>query len=67
LGSTDPATWAKECPDLQQYTDSIVEACGGLPLALRIMGAAMHDKWDPTEWEVRGLIYKTAWHAAHSE
>lgn len=38
---------------LREGIQKIVQACAGLPLALRVMGAALQGNQDNRTWEVR--------------
>ncbi|KAJ3696955.1 hypothetical protein LUZ61_000660 [Rhynchospora tenuis] len=47
-------------PLIQKYAEDVVKELGGLPLALIIIGRAMHDKLDPREWEQAVKLLKQA-------
>jgi hypothetical protein len=44
--------------ELQRLEDAIVEACAGLPLALRITGAQLEGVSETVRWKVGGLRWR---------
>lgn len=50
---SDTVEDTENCLALQQYIDLIVNACAGLPLALKVMGATLRGVNDRAKWQVR--------------
>ncbi|GFZ21515.1 disease resistance protein (CC-NBS-LRR class) family [Actinidia rufa] len=39
-----------ECPTIKQHAEKIVKKCGGLPLALKVVGGALRKKYNENVW-----------------
>ncbi|MCH97440.1 CC-NBS-LRR resistance protein, partial [Trifolium medium] len=56
---------ASEYPNIESIGKKIVKKCGGLPLAIKILGNLLRRKFSPREWA--NILEKDVWHLSEGD